>query len=387
MLQVVDDTRHIAQRLTDIGWPLRWQSWAAGGHDVSSAWSTSDHGHTYDTDGLAGQDVWLRYHHIMASDEDWKLIEDGQQPPMVADRKSELITDVYAYNAITSISPTFVAKSSPTRRPEDYADARFAGDMLGLYWVSDLAIEGDVEVKGDQGELLLLLVKGGIPYTCRVDVATGKATLSIDGGKGEFVGSDAVGVKTPVGQTKINGRGTYRIRFSNVDADVRLWVNEQRVVFEGATTYVPRDTLRPAATALDPGDLAPVGIGTRDAALHIQRLRVLRDVYYVATEAGNTPEYTVPYSFRRIQEILHDPESWPETDLFDLQAKFEVTMKADELFPLGDNSPQSSDARMWDEHFVKRDLLIGKALLIYWPHPWYRPIPYLPNFKRMRLIY
>ena len=34
--------------------------------------------------------------------------------------------------------------------------------MLGLYWVSDLAVEGDVEVKGDQGELLLLLVKGGI---------------------------------------------------------------------------------------------------------------------------------------------------------------------------------------------------------------------------------
>ena len=26
-------------------------------------------------------------------------------------------------------------------------------------------------------------------------------------------------------------------------------------------------------------------------------------------------------------------------------------MEADQLFPLGDNSPQSSDARMWDEAF------------------------------------
>ena len=59
-----------------------------------------------------------------------------------------------------------------------------SGGTLGLHWVSDLALEGDVEVQGDQGELLLLLVKGGISYTCRVDVATGKATLSIDGGQG-----------------------------------------------------------------------------------------------------------------------------------------------------------------------------------------------------------
>ena len=64
-----------------------------------------------------------------------------------------------------------------------------------------------------------------------------------------------------------------------------------------------------------------------------------------------------------------------------------MTLEDDQLFPLGDNSPQSSDARMWQANFVQRDLLIGKALLIYWPHPWYRPIPYFPNFKRMRLIH
>jgi signal peptidase I len=30
--------------------------------------------------------------------------------------------------------------------------------------------------------------------------------------------------------------------------------------------------------------------------------------------------------------------------------------------------------------------MIGKALLIYWPHAWNRPIPFLPNFRRMQLI-
>ncbi len=390
MLQVVDDTRHISRRLTAIGWPLRWQPWAAGVPDVTDAWSTSDDGHTYDTEAVAGQDIWLRYRHIVASDDDWKLIEDGQQPPMVSDRRSELITDVYAYNSFTSISPTFLSGAGPKRRPEDYADARFAGETLGLYWVSDLALEGDVEVKGDSGELLLLLVKGGTTYTCRIDVAIGATTLAVDGddgGKGAFVGSDGTRADTPVGQTAIQGRGTYRVRFSNVDAEIRLWVNERRVTFNGPTTYAPRDTLRPVTSELDPGDLAPAGIGTRDVALHIQRLRVLRDVYYVATRAGNVPEYTVPYGHRKIKEILRSPERWPETDLFDMQAEMQITMEAGQLFPLGDNSPQSSDGRMWEQHYVDQDLLIGKALLIYWPHPWYRPIPYLPNFKRMRLIH
>ena len=36
-----------------------------------------------------------------------------------------------------------------------------------------------------------------------------------------------------------------------------------------------------------------------------------------------------------------------------------------------------------DHNYVERDLLIGKALLIYWPHTWNRPIPFTPNFRRM----
>jgi signal peptidase I len=36
--------------------------------------------------------------------------------------------------------------------------------------------------------------------------------------------------------------------------------------------------------------------------------------------------------------------------------------------------------------YVERDLLTGKALMIYWPHHWRRPIPLWPNFRRMGLI-
>lgn len=398
MLQVVDDTKYIAKRLTDIGWPLRWQAWTAGGANSVNLWSTTDQGHTYDTQGVAGQDVWLRYRHIMPTDDDWKLIESDRQPPMVADRPSELITDFYAYNAFTTVDRNLMLRSEPGLQPEDYGDARLGGGSLGavgtygLHWVSDLALEGDVEVQGDQGELLLLLVKGGVNFTCRIDVGTGKATLAIDGGKTQFAGADGTRAKTPAGQTKVQGRGTYRIRYSNVDAEIRLWVNGQHVEFDGPTTYLPFEKLRPVTSAEDPGDLAPLGIGTRDVPLHVQHLRVLRDVYYVATN-GQMPYEYLGHGPQEIREILQSPGAWPKTDLFDSQDKFEVTMEADQLFPLGDNSPQSYDARMWrrdyrhEQHYVQRDLLIGKALLIYWPHPWYRPIPYLPNFKRMQLIH
>ncbi|MFO0939753.1 MAG: hypothetical protein U0930_03200 [Pirellulales bacterium] len=36
---------------------------------------------------------------------------------------------------------------------------------------------------------------------------------------------------------------------------------------------------------------------------------------------------------------------------------------------MGDNSAASLDARMWQEHFVDERFLLGKALLVFWPHP------------------
>ena len=66
----------------------------------------------------------------------------------------------------------------------------------------------------------------------------------------------------------------------------------------------------------------------------------------------------------------------------------------DQFFVLGDNSPASSDARLWtSQHFVQRDLLIGKALFIYWPHPLNLYIPFtnigigiVPNVPAMGFI-
>ena len=59
---------------------------------------------------------------------------------------------------------------------------------LGLHWVGDLAFESEVEVQSEQGELLLQLVKGGIDFDCRIDIASGQAVLSMGGGRRRVYG-------------------------------------------------------------------------------------------------------------------------------------------------------------------------------------------------------
>jgi signal peptidase I len=273
-----------------------------------------------------------------------------------------------------------------------------------------LAVECEgVEVQGNQGAVLLDLVEGGVHYTCRIDVASGEAVLSIDGGRGSFTGEDGTEVPHPKAATKLRGPGSYDLRFSNCDDQLLLWVNNRLVEFDGPTTYLTQRSVKPKWSARDAGDLEPVGLGTAGVALRVARLRVLRDVYYVASSYHTEEEGRIPadddyqdllYTGTRdeyIAGVFADPKSWATTPLFDARrenVRFEIG--PDQFFPCGDNSPQSRDARVWsqfgdvaDPHpppFVRRDLLTGKALLIYWPHAWRRPIPFLPNFRRMGLI-
>ena len=67
---------------------------------------------------------------------------------------------------------------------------------------------------------------------------------------------------------------------------------------------------------------------------------------------------------------------------------------------LGDNSAASKDSRLWlAGHHVDRRLLIGRALVVFWPHAvpaswavplrfrgWDLRLPSWPNFGRMRFV-
>jgi signal peptidase I len=270
-----------------------------------------------------------------------------------------------------------------------------------------LAIECDVDVKGDSGQLSLDLVEGGVHYTCRIDVTTGEAVLSImsnAGGPQSFVADDGTESQNPKATTKSHGAGSYSLRFSNCDDEILLWVNNRVVEFDGPTTYKPDENVKPKWSPDARGDLEPAGVSAKGVELAVTRLRLYRDAYYVAvTRASPHSEYDY-LGQPPIAEVMTRPDLWTTTSLFDSRRDdAEFTMEENQFFPMGDNSPQSQDARIWSgkympysrkdpEHYVERRLLTGKALLIYWPHGWRLPVPVLrrygvvPNVKRMGLI-
>ena len=79
------------------------------------------------------------------------------------------------------------------------------------------------------------------------------------------------------------------------------------------------------------------------------------------------------------------------------------TLKKDEYFVLGDNSPNSHDGRWWDKPgignngsmyrvgIVPRDYLVGKAVFVYWPGGFRlfeeSRVAIIPNFGQMRFIH
>jgi signal peptidase I len=410
LLQAVYDNDYVLPKLIQRRWPVRWKAmdWPAeDGLGLSSfdalaleeatdsrqpaddpaatdsdAWQPSQDYRSYSVAGGSEQQQWLRYRHFVPMAEDWRILpERALTDRELAGVRPRLITDFYAYNT--------------GRLRGNVRDQ----DVLGLHWVGDLALECEVTVESPAvespaGELVLELVEGGVRFQCRVDLASGEAKLGISGLDGF----------EPSAQTPMQGPGRYRLRFANVDDQLLLWVNGDVVEFDAATTYDGLDNQRP-----QPADLSPAGIAVRRAALRVDHLRILRDVYYIADKSGEDnrwPDQSTisEYRYTRSQRLREQrlrgllPENLAEEDEPRIVA---FDLAADQFLVLGDNSPRSKDSRMWDgrdeqgnpEYYVSRDLLIGKALYIYWPHalnhvPWNRDIwfPFFPNVGRMGLV-
>jgi signal peptidase I len=109
----------------------------------------------------------------------------------------------------------------------------------------------------------------------------------------------------------------------------------------------------------------------------------------------------MPFSLRNAQQITEffsQPGRWTAMGSLAIQ---DFPLEAGQYLMLGDNSPSSSDSRFWGEndYHVSRELLIGKAFFVYWPHAWETNphftlslrtreigVPFYPNFRDMRLI-
>ena len=343
MLQVVHDSNFPASLMQTEGWPSAWTDWAD-----TSLWQSEKNRRQFTATCSAGQSARLRYQRFNPTSDDWKEVRLGTGVRKGV--KPDLIKDFQAYNAISQ----------------------------GGHWVGDLAVECTLESRSESGRVVFDLVDGGQQHSCSIDLADGTATLKA-----------AVGV-TAVTSTPIRGKGSWEVMFTNVDDELRLFVDSKLMPTSTPVAWsseiTKESTREPVLEVVEPGsavltDLAPVGITVKaedePVAVAVSSIKVLRDIFYIGA-----------VGFGRRGEIRDEPI-------------LEFPLESDQFFVLGDNSAASKDGRLWmDVHYVERRLLLGRAISIVWPHmvPASRHVtvtlpilgelrlPSWPNFARMKFI-
>ena len=370
-LQPVYDNDYVLKEIIGLGWPSRWapaDSEAKTDAKSPAGWKHAEDYRSFST-GKSNETQWLRYRHIVPNFDDWETFD--QQKPLPADyrRRPQLISDFTPYNTATE----------PIHDPAPEPIA------LGMHWVPDLSLTCELTSRTPTGEVTLELVEAGNKLQCHFDLATGVARLSID----------ALPEFHPQATTAVKGTGTHQVQFANIDDQLLLWVDGDIVEFDAPTTYAPFSNNLPTVA-----DLAPVGVGAKDADVTVSHLKIDRDIYYTNRRdvgaSWNRFFSSTPTS-QQIEKFLSTPEQW---EAFGNLQPEEKDVAEGEYLALGDNSPSSGDSRYWGN--VARELLIGKAFFVYWPHAWETSpslnfklpviqremrVPFYPNFWRMRPIH
>lgn len=447
----VYDTDQQSDLLIKSGYPSRIQPWRENTSAPPEDSWTIDRSQ----DGLVAsvepkdetETHWLRYFHRWPTDIQWNTAAKGGPLNTVAPYSSRLITDFYAYDCYITVPSRDVYETTPSNarwagKPPlnpDYKSggplAQFGGDARfgergfaddGLHWVGDLIVESEVTASSQCKELTLELIEAGIQYRCRIDLTNGSAKLAIlDGDQSlQFTGTDGKQTASVQGASGARAGETFSVRFSNCDDQLLLWVDDALVEFDGPTTFDARafhddgGAYPHYQAGVHPMDAAPVGIAVRGGAATVDRVKIDRDKYYVATDNSSFGIFDYDMnqlyqlaqqniSFRDIQDVMARPELWEQFPIWETRRKVTFRLDENQFFPMGDNSPESLDARCWagtklgarlpdrfrdqayafaDASYVPRDLLVGKALMVFWPHPWNTPVPFTPNFDRFRFI-
>ena len=376
--QLVYDDRKPPVDLLGKGWPERWAPMQKSHPDGPlDGWVLDEKSWKHETATRSfsiepGDEAkWVRYRHFVPDRNDWAGSADNDP-----DRRPQLITDFCGYNNCTG------------GRSLNIGDDRF--------WVGDLTLNCTVviaSVSNPQAELVLELNEGVRRYRCRIDVSTGKATLT----RNEDLASDTgpSDVEMATAQTPVRGPGTYSIAFANVDDRLCLWVNSNWLNSGLIPFGTGAEFSAPVNRRPQEADLVPAGFSASGMKAKVSDLVLQRDIYYraesVSNEAGRNSwhEPEVPESIG-VHEVLSDPNEYGNMYV---RHSREATFRAlgpDDFFVMGDNSPRSQDSRLWpnekrhaaNRHAVPRQALLGKAFFIYWPHG----IPFLNHGKGFKLI-
>jgi signal peptidase I len=464
MSHTVNNTAYQAGVLIAADYPSNWQPWAEGATaPPSDSWQIerSADSWTATVEASGDEPKYLRYFHRWPDDKQWAQAAEGMTLSNVDPYSSFAITDFYPYDAYVNVNARQVYSYPPGEIPKDTGklgrawygfskprgelreDYQSGGDIsqfgfqanigrqgtsrIGYHWVGDLILEADVSTEGSGGELILELVESAVLFQCRINLESGVAKMQIVDSEGPVSFADAGGTaaETPTATTKVRAGGSYNLRMANCDDQLYLWVNGKPIEFAQPTVYDMSklrtlEDQRPFSVPGHPYDAAPVAIAAVGTKAKVERLQVMRDKYYVAVDQEvsiafndyNLSDVDQRYRGSEIQKALQDPSNWEDLAIWGLRRTVEFVLEENQFFPMGDNSPESEDARCWvrrsrnpytgqpvmdptvdpdayvwsNASFVPRDLLVGKALMVFWPHTWNTPIPFTPNVKRIGFI-
>jgi signal peptidase I len=430
MLRPVDDNDYVLPKLHEIGLPTRW-------FDDNENWKRSDNYKSFQikenvsentpansvenavdniTENVSentsenvakkflSETKWLNYRHIVLSSDDWYYLSQEMLPPHGFVNNRQLVTDFVDYNSGIVYSPnhpimfdsglaisTREVQRNGKPRKEFFCRKNLNG--MGLNWVGDLTVSCRLHIEKPQGVFSFRLVKGGIVFLCSIDLHSGNATLSIP---------DLPEFTPAVASTPLRCAGTFDLMFCNCDEELRLVVNGKEIDFQGKGRYdflCQPDSVLARDRSPNQLDLTPAGIGSQGATVRVEHLKILRDLYYIACDRLLSlqcdllePPFLDEYSFTEnaVNKIFSHPEYWRH---FGKTNSVTFQLGKNQFLMLGDNSTRSSDGRLWRRDdlplYVDRNLLIGEAVFVYWPHGLRIPgtrIALIPNLPKMRFI-
>lgn len=292
----------------------------------------------------------------------------GAGPTTLRWNDTRPLTDRNAYNQVYKEFDLFQA-----------SDAR-TGRGARPFPTSDLALSANIRAGGEGVVALPTIESRGRAFRARVDLSTGSASVEMrDAGSDGSLWSELdAGGFAPVSPGAWSG-----VEFWHIDQALWLFVDGQLVAGgpeKGAYEWTPSQRAS-AATGRSWADLEDDTSGGALGVFHqtdiyakpgvrwdfegggfeLSRVRVQRDISYHISHQHRTRGAS--------------PEFFP-------------TMSDDQFFMCGDNSSNSADSRIWRDTeidawvrqeiddapgVVNRDLIVGKAFVVYFPAPLSNP--------------
>jgi signal peptidase I len=202
----------------------------------------------------------------------------------------------------------------------------------------------------------------------------------------------------------------FDVEFWHVDQTMSIWINGTRVVDELRYSWSPAERLHNVTgKSVEPWDQALNELANPDlyppanvswsfngSPVTLHHVRMDRDLFYQ------------PDRLRPMKHVLSEPAEFAGLVAQGSPAYGTCLSKPGKLGPdqflmCGDNSPASSDSRMWGRpdplvaaqigdaspFIVNRKLMLGKAWAVYFPAPFRMTengVSFIPDFGRLRFI-